>query len=881
MASLQRLFWMSGRQGIEGGREMLDAEGPTRGVAAATAEPAHVAEAADLWRIEEAFGAAARRWGERPALETCGTSLSYAELEARANGLARRLVAAGVAPGETVAMACRDLAQFAIGALAILKSGAAYLALDLRYPSQRTPEAVFREAARRLIGGDEGLARAAATAGVGTIGDAFDPPPAGAPDPGPPERRGEARSAAYLCYTSGTTGQAKAVIVPHAGVRGLVSHRQFDALTAGGRMACCSTFAFDGITFEVWGALLNGGCVVETPLEVVRAPWRMAAHLQAARIDTGFLTTSLFNAVAMHRPNAFGAMSCLVVGGEALDPAYVGRVLESGRPPRRLLNGYGPTEATTFATTHLITPADVARGAIPIGRPVEGRAIHLITAEGAIAGPGEEGELCISGPAVAVGYLNAAELTRAKFATGLVPHAPHLRVYRTGDLCRSREDGAIEYLGRLDEQVKVRGYRVEPAGVAARLRGIAGVAEARVLARPGPFGSRELVAFLRGDGRTGEAELLRAAGELMPDYMLPSAFRWVEAFPLKANGKVDAAALLARLEAPEPRDGAGGGHGSSSELALVGIWLRNGGRPGFDLDTPFDEVCDSLAMVGVMIDIEATFGRQLPLWALTPPVTIRSMSAALQSAPAPATSAAAGVRTFYLSQPWNMNRPADAICEAVSGGEPWGLLQVAPGGAAVCAYDSVDVMAEILEAQVRAASSGAPCRLVGHSFGGVLAFALAGRLARRGAPVERLVLLDSAIARARSRLGRAGVQVRQLLLLAATDPARARALLAGRARRAVEGDTRSRALKIRARCVQAMMRYAPEPIAAPALLVRCTRYDDLLEHPANSLMGLTWPWERLVGSLQVIEIDCTHAELVRDEPYVSRVAADLRAALRP
>lgn len=855
---------------------MLDAEGPDCGAAAATAEPGCEGTTPALWRIEQAFGEGVRRWGDRPALETGGVTLTYAELEGRANRLARRLAAAGVGAGDAVAMACRDIAQFAIGALAILKCGAAYLALDLRYSSQRTPEAVFEEAARLLIGGDEALVRAAAAAGVDAIADAFDARADDAPDPGPPMRDGGGGDAAYLCYTSGTTGQAKAAIVPHGGVQGLVSHSHFDALIQGGRIASCSTFAFDAITFEVWGALLNGGSVVETPLEVVRAPWRIADYLQAARIDGGFLTTSLFNAIAVHRPDAFGQMRCLVIGGEALDPAYVRRVLESARPPGRLVNGYGPTETTTFATTHVITPADLARGSIPIGRPIEGRTVHVLSADGAPVAAGEEGELCISGPAVAHGYLNAPALTATKFVTAVVRDTANLRLYRTGDLCRAREDGALEYLGRLDEQVKVRGYRVEPAGVAARLRGIEGVEEALVLTRSGPFGTRELAAFLRGAGTAGEAELRQAAGRLMPDYMLPAVFRWVEAFPLKDNGKIDATALLEAVE-PAGEPGRADGLGSGAEQTLVDIWLRNGGRSGFDLDTPFDEVCDSLAMVGVMIDIETAFGRELPLWALTPPVTIRTMSAALQRAAV--DPGAESVRAFYVSQPWNMNRPPQAICEAFSGGEPWRQLQVVPHVGSAAAYDSVEAMATMLEAQVLAATAGGPCRLIGHSFGGVLAFALARRLERRGERVERLVLLDSFIARQRSRSGRAAVLARQLLLLAATDPARAGVLLAGRASRRLEGDARSRALKIRARCVAAMMRYAPEPISAPALLLRCTRYDDLLERPANSLMGLTWPWERLVGALQVSEIDCTHDALVRDEPYVSRTADCLRAAL--
>lgn len=865
-------------------REMPDdADGRASAAAATTLERPEEEPEAQAWRIEQAFSEGARRWPDRPAVETPGGVLTYAELEARANRLAQRLAADGVGPGNIVGLLCGDVGKFALGALAVLKAGAAYVALDLRYPLMRAPQGLFGDVALLLGARDGPLMQAAAAAGVRVLPQALAPPEGGEePDPGPPPLHGAAaRAPAYLCYTSGTTGQPKGALLPHDGVRGLVSHPQFDAYREGARIASVTTFTFDAVVLEVWGSLLNGCCIVETPVEVVRAPWRIGEFLARQRIDGVVFTTALLNAAATRTPAAFGGLTNLLFGGEAADPAYLRRILESGRPPRRLINVYGPTEATTIATCHEVTPADLARELVPIGRAIAGREVCVLTPDGRTAGPGEDGELCIGGAAVALGYLGAPELTAEKFIPDPASSQPGARLYRTGDLCRLQDDGALQFLGRLDDQVKVRGHRVEPIGVAALLRRIEGVEEAVVLTRPGPFGARQLVAFLRGSGALGEAELHRAAAGVMADYMLPSAFRWVDAYPLKENGKVDAAALLARLEA-DPLPERETAPGADPEQALIDIWLRNAARPGFDLDTPFDEVCDSLAMVGVLIDIEAAFGRELPLWALAPPVTIRSMRAALEgeAVEGEAVAEEAGpVRVFYVSQPWNMTPAPAPIPAAVAQGEPWQQLQVAPRGGLDPVYDSVEAMAEILEAQVAAAGGEGPYRLVGHSLGGVLALALAARLEQRGARVEHLILLDSSIARRRTKLDRWRVTLTQALLLAVTDPARLGNLLAERMRRALGRETRSRAVQIRARCAAAVTRYAPQPIAAPALLVRCTRYDDVLERPRYSIVTSA-PWGPLVGALKVIEIGCTHAEMVR-EPQLARVAEMLRGLLAP
>jgi amino acid adenylation domain-containing protein len=824
------------------------------------------------WRIERAFDQGARRWGDLAAIEVDGCAITYDELARRADRLAAQLARRGVGRGDIVGLACVDVSQFAMGALGILKAGATYLPIDLRYSLQRVPAAVFEGVAKVLIGEERLLHEVPSTLPI--MGDAFVAAAMTGPEnsalSGP---HGTGRDPAYLCYTSGTTGVAKGALIPHAGVRGLVTHPEYEALKPGARIASCSTFAFDAITFEVWGALLNGGCVVQVPIEVVRSPSQLADFLTEGRIDGAFLTTSLFNAVAIHRPDAFGAMTTLIIGGEAVQPAYVQRVFDSGRPPRCLLNGYGPTETTTFATCHAITPADAARGLIPIGRPIEGRAAHVFRPDGKRAGPGEEGELRISGEAVALGYLNAPELTAEKFVSDAAPEASDGRMYRTGDLCKVLDNGALQYLGRIDEQVKIKGYRIEPAGVAALLRQIEGVEEAVVVPRTAALGTKQLVAFLRGDGRLSESQLHEAATRLMPDYMEPSAFEWVDRFPLTANGKLDLPVLLAGLDA---RRGAARESQASDELEreLADIWRRNGARASFDFDTPFEETCDSLAMVGVMLDIEAAFGRQLPASALAPPRTIRSMAAAFR---APKPTSTGPVRAFYVGQPWNMRpAPEEAMGAVLGAPEGWLELRVAPAASSFSAYDSIEDLGAILEAQVVAASEGGPYTLAGHSFGGVLAFELARRLELRGERVERLVLLDSWLERRSTLLDKVWMRLRRFELYAREDWSKAWARAAPRWGRTAHGlKEHNRAELIRERCVEAMCRYAPQPTGAPAIFFRCTRYESAFDRLENDVYVLARPWKPLVGALTIAEIDCTHAEIV-DSTNLFKVAEYLR-----
>ena len=347
---------------------------------------------------------------------------------------------------------------------------------------------------------------------------------------------------ANVMYTSGTAGVPKGVVVPQRAVSRLVLNNGYAELRASDRIAFASHPAFDASTLEVWGALLNGGCVVVIPQDTLLEPRRFAEALGHHEVSVLWLTVGLFNQYADVLGDAFGKLRYLIVGGDALDAHVVTRVLRS-HPPEHFLNGYGPTEATTFALTYEV-PRDASPGMeIPLGRPISNTRVYVLDARRELVPVGVVGELYVGGDGVAHGYLNRPELTAERFLPDPFVNDASARLYRTGDLGRLRSDGNVEFLGRADTQVKLRGFRVELGEVEARLSNLAGVLEVVVLAQETRAGGKRLVAYYRGD-EAPEPELLRehTAAEL-PAYMVPSAYLRLAHFPITAQGKVDREAL--------------------------------------------------------------------------------------------------------------------------------------------------------------------------------------------------------------------------------------------------------------------------------------------------------------------------------------------------
>nr|WP_281431407.1 non-ribosomal peptide synthetase [Burkholderia pseudomallei] len=553
--------------------------------------------------LHRLFEAQAARYPDTIALIADGEPVGYAELNRRANRLARHLSARGLQPDQRVAICIDRGIDMVVAMLAVLKAGGAYVPLDPAYPSERldyllrdcAPVALLTHARlgasmqTRLV-----LALARLDTGCALIDLESD---AGAwrheRDDDPPPSGLTPRHLAYVIYTSGSTGQPKGVMVEHRSVCNLVAWHAgaFDVGT-GCRSASVAGVAFDATTWEVWAALCNGGCLSLAPGDAASDPQALLRWWRAQELDVGFLVTPLAElAYATGQSNA--GMRTLLIGGDRLS-----RWPDSMPPGQMLVNNYGPTEATVVATSGRLQPGEATP---PIGRPIANTRVYVLDAWLRPAPIGVAGELYIGGVQVARGYLNRPELTRERFIDD--PFVAGGRLYKTGDLARWRTDGSLEYLGRNDFQVKIRGFRIELGEIEAQLAKVAGVREVVVLARdsasavrdsatehatpnalsPSPETStataaatatatateKRLVAYYTGDADV--AALRAQAAQHLPSYMVPSAYVRLDAWPLTPNGKLDRRALPAPADDAYARAEYEAPQGAKEE-ALAAIW---------------------------------------------------------------------------------------------------------------------------------------------------------------------------------------------------------------------------------------------------------------------------------------------------------------------
>ncbi|MCP4660532.1 MAG: amino acid adenylation domain-containing protein, partial [bacterium] len=453
--------------------------------------------------LGELFEARVRHAPDAPAL-IFDRTVSYGELNRRANRLAHHLHRLGVVAETPVATWLERSVDMVVALVAIVKAGGYYVPLDPNYPVERLAFMLADSGAPVLLTADRLAASLPASAtrvvSLDSEAAAIGRHPAGNP---PPSVSGD--SLAYAIYTSGSTGRPKGVAVPQQAVSRLVLGSDFVRLTPRDRVAQASNASFDAATFEIWGALLNGACLVGVPKQVALSAPELGRRLREQRITALFVTTALFNQLAREAPEVFSTVRHVLFGGEAVDPGPV-RELLAGKPPQgrfpgRLLHVYGPTESTTFTTWHRVREVPPEAHTIPIGRAVANTRIHVLEPSGLPAPVGIAGELVIGGEGLARGYLGRPQLTAEKF----VPdgRTPSGRLYRTGDLVRQRPDGTIEFLDRLDHQVKIRGFRIELGEIEAILGEHPAVRESVVLARkdaegrtPGPT---RLVAYVVRD----------------------------------------------------------------------------------------------------------------------------------------------------------------------------------------------------------------------------------------------------------------------------------------------------------------------------------------------------------------------------------------------
>ena len=443
------------------------------------------------------FEAQVEQAPEAIAVISEGAQLTYAELNARANQLANHLCSKGVQPQDFIPVIMTRSLSMLISQLAILKSGAVYVPIDPKLPLERQAF-MLDDCNARLV-----LAEDPAPADLGSkittwIDYPHDAEAIRAFGDSNLDLQLSAPCAAYVMYTSGSSGAPKGVVVPHHAVIRLVINTNYAQIVASDCVAHCSNPAFDASTFEIWAALLNGARLLIVPPSVVLEARAFAGELQQHGATVLWLTAGLFAQYVEQLSEVFGKLRYLLVGGDVLDPGAIRKLVHTA-PPTHLLNGYGPTECTTFSTTYPIQATDDFTRPIPIGRPVANTRVYILNSRQAPVPIGAPGEIYIAGAGVALKYLNQPGLTAQRFLADPFSTDSQARMYRTGDLGQWRADGAIEFLGRNDEQVKIRGYRIELGEIEAQLLKHPLVKEAAVLSREDEPGEKRIVAYVVGE----------------------------------------------------------------------------------------------------------------------------------------------------------------------------------------------------------------------------------------------------------------------------------------------------------------------------------------------------------------------------------------------
>jgi len=789
---------------------------------------------------------------DAPALTCDGAVLTYAELNARANALARTLITRGVGPERLVAVAIPRSVELVVALLAVVKAGGAYVPIDTAYAAGRIAS-MLRDSDPALVltTGPVALPSDVDSLAIGGEGTEENVTDVDRLAPLTPDH------AAYVIYTSGSTGQPKGVVVEHRSLTAYLAWARDAYPGLDGPALVHSPVSFDLTVTGLFGTLTAGGCVhlaelAETPGTTPERP----AFLKATPSHLPLLAAL---------PETYSPTRTLMLGGEQL----LGEAVQDWRdrhPGATVINEYGPTETTVGCTVHEIGPGEaVAPGPVPIGRPIWNTRIYLLDAAREPVPVGAPGELYIAGPLVARGYLNRPELTAERF----VPDPfgpPDGRMYRSGDLARWNGDGQLEYLGRADDQVKLRGYRIEPGEIETVLTGHPAVERAAVVVREDRPGDRRLVAYVTG-AAPDHSQLRAHLAERVPAYLVPSAFVTLDALQLTPNGKLDRAAL----PAPETSAGmAGRPPRTDLEQRLCALFADVLGMPAVGVeDGFFDLGGHSLLAVRLAVRIEQDLGWAVPVGTLIGNPTVEALAALLADAPMSAgvvrLREADGDTTVALIHPvgGTLLCYADLVrqlpetvaavgCERLPGAHP--------------ADASLDDLADRYAAALAAAVPDRRIVVGGWSLGGVLAHAVAGRLSARGCAVAGVALLDALAPRVaddRERLagfaailrGRgdnheellAGFGV-DLASYRSTPPAEAAALL----------DDWADLLELAAR-------YEPAPVDAPARLFLCA------DNPAGYPERIAASWAGLHTGLAIERVPGDHFALLQP-PAVASIA---------
>jgi amino acid adenylation domain-containing protein len=893
--------------------------------------------------IHELFEEQARKRPAATAVIFEDKTLTYGELDLRAGRVAAHLRRLGVGPETLVGVALERSMGLVVGLLGILKTGGAYVPLDLDYPADRlsfmledTQTTVLLaqaglddklpslgEAARVVLLNREGELEQVPSP-IGATGDGGSAPPdpgeradAGAP---PPDTGVLPGNLAYLIYTSGSTGRPKGVAVPHRAVVRLVKGADYAALGPDEVFLGLAPVSFDASTLEIWGPLLNGGALALMPPGIPSLE-EIGSFIRTRRVTSAWLTVGLFNLMVDRHASDLRGLKQLLFGGDVASVQHVFKALDE-LPGCRLINGYGPTENTTFTACHEVRRSAKDGGgershSLPIGRPITNTTIYILDPRMVPVPVGVPGELYTGGAGLARGYHARPDLTAAGFVPDPFASAAGGRLYRTGDLVRYLPDGNIEFLGRLDQQVKIRGFRVEPGEIEAALHLHPDVRDAAVIVREDRPGDKRLVAYVvASEASTPEARDLRAfLEETLPDWMVPSALTLLPALPLGPTGKVDRAALpapefSAGARTPDtrpPRD--------ELECRLVEIWEEVLGRKPVGIqDSFFESGGHSLAAVRMIDQVEKVMGSRLPVAAVFREPTIEHLAGILRDGrrghtysplaglrlhgPRPPIFCihAAGGLVFYYSDLLRRLAPEQPV---------YGLQSRGLDGDET-PFESLEDMASEYIRAIRTVQPSAPPassapstrsgdgpRLVGYCMGGLIAFEMARQLRAEGREPGLVALIDTSVPPKGGKppeapgwvvffwelVNRKLEPLSRLAELEAMAPGPRLAWLMQRARSAnvlppgvADLERFERWLQLYRANLRAYAAYQPRPQAGRLLLLRAA------EGPKGAPEDLGWA-EIAGADLQIVTVPGDHFSMLA-EPNVAALAEEIERVLK-
>ena len=699
--------------------------------------------------VHQLFEEQVRQTPGAPAVIFGDQKLTYAELNRRANQLANNLRRQGIGAESLVGICMDRSLELVVGLLGILKAGAAYVPLDPEYPRERLSFMLEDAAVSLVFTQQRTLGRLPEGSPTMCLDSEWKTIDAESETNLVSELTPD--NLAYVMYTSGSTGKPKGVAVTHRNIVRLVKDTNYATFNSDEVFLQLAPVSFDASTFEIWGALLNGAQLA-VMLPGTPSLDELGGAIAHYGVTTLWLTAGLFHLMVDTRLEDLQGLRQLLAGGDVLSVVHVERFLEQASNCR-LINGYGPTEGTTFTCCHPISRNRQIGESIPIGRPVANTQVYILDEHLQPVPVGVPGGLYIGGDGLARGYFKRPELTRERFLANPFVNDPQARLYKTGDLARYLADGTIEFLGRYDQQVKIRGFRIEPGEIETVLNQHPAVKECVVTPREDIPGDKRLVAYVVtvGDVEIPTVELREHLRQKLPDHMVPSAFVFLPQLPLSPNGKVERAGLPGPGDdRPElnkvfiaPRD--------EVETRLAEVWEATlNVRPIGVGDNFFELGGHSLLAVRLFAQIEKLFDRKLPLAILFEAPTIEGLATVLREESASRWSWLVAIQPGGRKQPFfcvhavggNVLEYHD-LARHLGPDQPFYALQSHGLDGKQAPLTSIDEMATLYLKELRAVQPHGPYLIGGRSFGGVVAFEMACQLQSAGEEVKLLALLDT------------------------------------------------------------------------------------------------------------------------------------------